>query len=268
MNDDAFELLNSLAKDGEDKVKKPVECEHRNVITERIQDRVCVDCGQILSKNFTYEREWRYYGTTDTKHMNDPNRCSLRKQDEKGIFKDLEKYKINKKIVFTANDIYNHVTQQKIFRGNTRRGIIFACVYHAYNLNQLPQSCKNLIQIFDIEQKIALKGLKFVNLNLPLDSDLRQLNTSNNVEHLIREIMTEFHASKSQVDEVLRLYQHIQDKSSLLNRSRPQSVACGLIRYYILKKNPEYSIDYFREKIKLSDLTLSRIVKEIETILA
>ena len=172
MNDDAFELLNSLAKDGEDKVKKPVECEHRNVITERIQDRVCVDCGQILSKNFTYEREWRYYGTTDTKHMNDPNRCSLRKQDEKGIFKDLEKYKINKKIVFTANDIYNHVTQQKIFRGNTRRGIIFACVYHAYNLNQLPQSCKNLIQIFDIEQKLALKGLKFVNLNLPLDKNI------------------------------------------------------------------------------------------------
>jgi len=268
MNDEAFEVLTNLAEDSETDETKPVGCEHRNTITERAQDKVCEDCGQILSKNFTYEREWRYYGTNDTKHMNDPNRCSIRKQDERGIFRDLEKFKINKKIVFTANDIYNRVTQQKIFRGNTRRGIIFACVYHAYNLNHLPQSCKNLIQIFDMEQKVALKGLKFVNLNLPLESDLRQCNASNNVDHLIREIMSEFNASKLQVEEVLTLYQHIQDKSSLLNRSRPQSVACGLIRYYILKKNPEYSIDYFREKIKLSDLTLSRIVKEIETILS
>ena len=98
MNDEAFEVLTNLAEDSETDETKPVGCEHRNTITERAQDKVCEDCGQILSKNFTYEREWRYYGTNDTKHMNDPNRCSIRKQDERGIFRDLEKFKINKKI--------------------------------------------------------------------------------------------------------------------------------------------------------------------------
>ena len=35
-----------------------------------------------------------------------------------------------------------------------------------------------------------------------------------------------------------------------------------------MKKNPDYSIDFFKEKIKLSELTLTRIVREIETIIS
>ena len=38
-----------------------------------------------------------------------------------------------------------------------------------------PQSCKNLIQIFDMEQKVSLKGLKFVNLNLPIKSSIHEI---------------------------------------------------------------------------------------------
>ena len=121
--------------------------------------------------------------------------------------------------------------------------------------------------IFDIEQKVALKGLKFVNLNLPPDSKLRIKSNSNNIENMISETLQEFNATELQVQDVLQLYEHVKHKSSLLNRSRPQSVACGLIRYYILKTNPDYSIEYFREKIKLSELTITRIVKEIESIM-
>ena len=122
--------------------------------------------------------------------------------------------------------------------------------------------------MFDIEQKVALKGLKFVNLNIPQGCNMRRDNNSNDVGHLIQEIMGQFNANDVQVKEVLDLYEHLSNKSSLLNRSRPQSVACGLIRYYIMKNNPEYSIDYFKEKIKLSELTLTRIVREIETIMS
>ncbi len=265
MNDDGFKLLTEIAKESVSASSIAETCSHESTILDGVQ-KVCMDCGEVISKNFSYEKEWRYYGAADSKHTNDPNRCNIRRQDEKGIQKDLEKFQINTKVIVTATEIYEKVTNNKIFRGNTRKGIIFACVFHAYNINKLPQSCKSLIQVFDLEQKVALKGLKFVNLNLPLSSDVRKSNYSNNIVQLIHEIMSQFNATEMQIQEVLRLYEHIHDKSSLLNRSRPQSVACGLIRYYIMKKNPDYSIDYFREKIKLSDLTLSRIVKEIDTI--
>ena len=262
-----FEKLKNLVKEEKKDIDEKGSCQHQNLILQGMNS-ICEDCGMIVSKNFSYEREWRYYGSNDTRHNTDPNRCNLRKVDDKGIFKDIEKYQINPKIINTANDIYETVTNNKIYRGNTRKGIIFACVYHAYNINNTPQSCKNLIQILDMEQKIALKGLKFVNLNLPLKSSIRSDNSSNEVHHLIQEIMSQFNASDTQINEVTQLYSHLMNRSSLLNRSRPQSVAYGLVCYYIMKKNPDYSLEYFKEKIKLSELTLSRIVREIETIIS
>jgi hypothetical protein len=112
---------------------------------------------------------------------------------------------------------------------------------------------------------VGLRGLKFVNLNAPKDSNFRNFQIT--TEHLITEIMAKFYANKSHVDEALVLYSMIKGRSSLLNRSRPQSVASGLVRYYIQKKNSDISMDYFKSKINLSELTITRIVREIKTIL-
>ena len=156
------------------------------------------------------------------------------------------------------------MTHGKIYRGSTRKGIIFACIFHAYKANHSPHSCEQLIEVFDIDRKVALKGLKFVNLNAPKDSPFRSFYVS--TDHLIRETMLKFHATETHIQEALGIYHFIKDKSSLLNRSRPQSVACGVVRYYISKKNPDISMEYFRSKIRLSELTISRIMKEIQHI--
>ncbi len=271
MSSDPFCYLNQILEDEKKETSTAVgkdergimTCAHVNIVTEGL-NKICSDCGIILTKEFSYEKEWRYYGNMDTKHCSDPNRCTYRKSEEKTIQKEIEKCSISAKITEKANEIYDMVTQKKIYRGNTRRGIIFACVYHAYHMTNNPQSCDQLIQIFDINQKIALKGLKFVKLNLPQDSEILHFVTD--TKQLIREIMGQFNATPVQTGEVLAMYDAIQNKSSLLNRSRPQSVASGLVRFYILKRNPNFSNDYFKQKIKLSELTLTRIVKEIEKI--
>lgn len=271
MSNDPFCYLNKIIEEestqkmenGASIVEKSKKCNHENTINEGLS-KICAECGAVLTKEFTYEKEWRYYGNYDTKHCSDPNRVTYRKNDEKTIHKEIEKCSISAKIIEKANEIYDMVTKNKIYRGNTRKGIIFACVYHAYHLTKNPQSCDQLIQIFEINQKIALKGLKFVKLNLPMDSEI--LNFVTDTKQLIREIMAQFNATPLQTEEVLKMHASIENRSSLLNRSRPQSVASGLVRFYILKRNPNFSNEYFKQKIKLSELTLSRIVKEIEKI--
>jgi len=39
------------------------------------------------------------------------------------------------------------------------------------------------------------------------------------------------------------------------------------VRFYIVRKNSDISMEYFKSKIRLSELTISRIVKEISRIL-
>ena len=73
--------------------------------------------------------------------------------------------------------------------------------------------------------------------------------------------------NKNHKDEVLELYEKIKNKSTVINRSRPQSVASGLVRYYILLKRKDIPMNEFRSKVELSELTINRIVKEIEKIL-
>lgn len=265
MNDPFKDLHEMMGKnDPVEAEKTSRECCHANLVVEGVST-ICTDCGMMMNKELSFEKEWRYYGMMDTKHSSDPNRCNMRRSEDKTIYKDVEKLGFSDKIVSSANVIYEQVTQQRIFRGNTRKGIIFACIFHAYKSNENPQSCERLIEIFEIDRKVALKGLKFVNLNAPKDSPFRNFQIS--TEHLIQEIMQKFHATHHHVEEVLDIYEYIRDKSSLLNRSRPQSVACGLVRFYIARKNPDISMEYFRTKIHLSELTISRIVKEIGRIL-
>jgi translation initiation factor 2B subunit (eIF-2B alpha/beta/delta family) len=79
--------------------------------------------------------------------------------------------------------------------------------------------------------------------------------------------MERFDASKEQKQEVIKLYERIKNKSSRLNRSRPQSVAAGLTFYWICSKQKDISLGDFTEKVTLSKLTVEKIAKEIAEVL-
>ena len=226
---------------------------------------VCELCGVELPREIDNTKEWRYYGASDTRHSGDPSRCHMRKVDERTINKDVEHMGFSDKIVEKANSIYENVADGRIYRGNSRKAIIFACIFHAYKIAGNPQSCDNLIEVFNLERKVALRGLKHVNLKVAKESDIK--STYITPEHLITDIMNKFEATQSQKDDVIEIYNKIENRSSILNRSRPQSVASGIVRYYILLNEKEITMAEFRSKVKLSELTINRIVREIAVLL-
>jgi len=236
------------------------KCDHPNWSIES-SNKICEDCGIVIAREDDPEQDH----LTMAKYNTDPKRCHARRTDEKGIYKDVEKLGFSDKIVSIANMMYEQVTKGKIYRGNSRKGIIFACIFHAYKINNNPQSCEQLIEIFGIERKVGLKGLKFVNLNSPKESKFRDYQIS--TEDIIREIMDKFNANDAQKNEAIAIYEKIKNRSSLINRSRPQSVASGIVRYYIIQKNKDISMEFFKSRVRLSELTITRIVSEIENIL-
>lgn len=260
----ALEKYTAETSQKEDTSTKPEKCKHLHVLNDN-NIKICEDCGRELTIELNFEKEWRYYGSSDTKYNSDPNRCNIRKSNIKTIHKDVENLGFSDKIIDKANKIYEQTTNGKIYRGKSRKSIIFACIFHAYKMENNPQSCDHLIQIFTLEKKVALKGLKHVNLNAPKSSHIR--TTYITPENLINEIMKKFDATCDQINEVISIYEKIKNKSSTINRSRPQSVASGLVRYYILLKKKDISMDEFRKKVDLSELTIVRIVKEISRIL-
>ena len=236
-------------------------CPHAGTFVEGGVE-ICEECGVVMRREeMNFDREWRYYGMTDTKHAVDPTRCYARKSTDRVIDRDVAQMGFSQKIVMTANQIYDQVTNGKIYRGNSRKGIIFACVFHAYKMIGQPQSCEHLIEVFDMDRRVGLKGLKYVNLNAPKTAGFRHFHVE--MRDLIGEIMDKFHATPQQKEEAVQLFARVDQRSMLLNRSRPQSVACGVVRYYIMQKNKDISMEEFQSRVRLSEVTIQRLVNEI-----
>ena len=254
-----FSLFDNIINDTNSKPNN--NCNH----SIDFKTKCCIMCGLQIDNEIFFNNEHKTFTNNNNRKFNNSSRCHIRKSDEKNIFKDVSNLDIPDNIIQEANTIYQSVVKNQIFRGNTRKAIIFACIFYAYKNMNCPQTCDSLISLFNIERREGLKGLKIVNLN----SNNTTITKSNYItpQNIIEEFMNNLSASKEDTENVVKLYSLIHKKSEIINRARPQSVASGLIRYYILKHNKNISISDFVSIVKISELTINRMVKEISRIL-
>lgn len=239
-------------------------CNHSDLVTEN-GITSCLECGEQIQRTIMHEKEWRFYGHSDSKRSSDPNRVQMRKSEDRNINKDVENMGFSETIVTKANEIYTQVTKGQIFRGDSRKAVVFACIYHAYKMAGKCQTPKNLMETFGLNKKSSLKGLKIVNVNSPKDSPIH--TSSLTAIHHINDIMDKFSATPEQKNEVILLYRKTKNRSSKLNRSRPQSFAAALTYYWICKKKLDISLKKFAQKADLSELTINKNAKEVAIVL-
>jgi len=232
-------------------------CVHKRVTREE-GSTYCQDCGIEIPHGSGKEH-------MREKARLEPNRCQIRKQEEKGIHRDVERMGFSDSIVRSANRIFADTTKGQIYRGNSRKAIIFACIFHAFKIAGKPQSCDSLIDMFKLERKVGLRGLKIVGLQAPKDSLIR--NSHITPCDLIREIMKKFEASQDQIEEVEALYRRVENRSSVLNRCRPQSVASGIVYFFVRREQKEIPLKDFVSRVNLSELTVLKIAREIARVL-
>lgn len=264
-----FDLFEQALHKYENNITTPMHnhskiCKHTDTVSEN-GITSCLDCGEQLIKDITHNQEWRFYGHYDSKRSSDPNRVQARKTEERSILKDVENMGFSDTIINAANILYNAVTKGQIFRGESRKAVVFACVYHAYKMSGKCQTPQHLMEVFGLSKKNSLKGLKIVNVNAPKHSPIHA-NVLTAVHH-IHDIMDKFSASDCQKKEVTVLYGVIKNRSSKLNRARPQSVAAALTYYWICKKKVNICLKKFAEAIDLSELTIIKNAKEVALVL-
>ena len=222
-----------------------VPCEHKQVFDDK-GSLVCLNCGNEIEK-------------TVQKNIRDDIIVT------KNIVKDLRTLGISGKVTQIANNLYVQTTKGRIYRGKSRKSIIFACVFHAYIKVGCPQTCDQLIRVFNLERKVALNGLKRLCMNAPKSCGIH--GTSIHPRDLIEHILKSMRANEVDIRGAIELYKKIENRSSILNRSRPQSVAAGVVRYYMLRHEKNRSIKDFSRIVHLSELTINRMVKEIAKLL-
>lgn len=253
--------FHSFPKKDEKNEENVVICQHSEIV-EHNGIEICVECGEQMSDYFSVDKDWTYYGSNDNRHSSDPSRCQYRRIPDKGIEKELEKMSFPIEICKQANLLYLKVTNGEIKRSNLRKGIMFACIFNAYKDMGNPQIPEELQTKFNIDRKNMSKGLTYFHMRNPTKKNSPYIS----VQHFIPKIMEKFNAKKEHIDTVLKMYEIIKDSSSIFIRSNPQSVSSSLVYYYLKKLDPDIPVSHFSKIVNLSEITILRIISEIENI--
>lgn len=264
--DSAFEYYFSNIKDEEDEQKADFDifksCTHDTI--ENIDGvNTCLECGQEIGINRSFEKEWRYYEGSDGAGA-DPSRCHYRKVVEKTISKDVENMGFSKYIIDKSNSLFDEVTKGDIYRGNSRKAIVFACVFEAYKQSGNPKSLEFLQDKFRLQRKVISKGINHVGMNT--SKKKKNISVSLSPVDLIEETMNKLEADEKQIKNTMEIYNSIKNRSSLLNRSKPRSISTGVIWFYCVYTKKSITIKELSTISNLSEATIEKIAKEIDRI--
>lgn len=243
------------------------KCKHENIYEDDNGLYVCRDCHTEIEV-FDFDPEWRFYGSSDNRLSKNPERCSRIKSTGRGIRKVFEDNSIDipNAIISQVEKKYQKVVGNNTVRGKGRKAIIAACLFHVYiEINEFRTS-DYIRNLFGLSKKEFSSGY---NKYLEMFPKERIVNIK--PEDLLRWILTITGMSQDHYRKILKISRYLENSSRLLKRSSPQSVASAIV-YFYLCLHPKYKHKLginkteFAKKVYLSDITVSKLVKEASEI--
>lgn len=252
---DLFDAALRAASPRVDARARQSTCAHTAYVTHDALLEYCAQCGVEKRRTLLAEREWGA-GAGDS-------RCQTRKGTRGSIDEELHYLGFDDDIVSRAEKIYTQVASG--IGGTSHRAIIFACVFNAFKLANAPQNCDTLRDVFGLDRRAALRGLKIINMHAPKTSEIRVKYIT--PAQFVHDMMSHFGATEAEEQEVLALYELVKKRSLSLSRSRPQSIASALVYIFLSTGRKDFDVKLFLEKAMLSELTVSKIAREIVRVL-
>lgn len=217
--------------------------------------------GSMLDKQ-QFRPEWRNFGEGDS------SRCYMRRQDKlRTVMGDIVHLIRDPEVLSRANQLYFQVTKKDILRKSSRRGVIFACVFHAYKENGQARTPDELAIILNMRKKVVSKGLKYFYMQLSKTEQLNPVYITpfHFFPTLWRQVGLTFDGPIA--SDLVNLFLKCHAKSSLMNRSNPQSVASAMVYYYLCSHSQAMTCAKFASIVNLSVITISRLASDISRIM-
>lgn len=219
------------------------QCEHEEIIIEDSK-HICVDCGEMLIENFI-----------SNQHCSNIIGMKKRRKSECNIYNDIPLY-IPQNVKNKTIEIYQKVTENKIFRNTFKRSIVLACLHRASTLTKSDISYDDLLDIFSLKQYEANKGFSYVANNLPKDSEF-SIPFDNEREEMISIISILRNLGMSSLlNPVVVIFKLVKKRSNILNVSLCKSVICGCIYFWIKYKSINKTLKEFAQDVKMSEMTI------------
>jgi transcription initiation factor TFIIIB Brf1 subunit/transcription initiation factor TFIIB len=259
----------------ESKIESPVKttiCKHTHIAKDDTGIDVCFDCGHEFS-SLDYSKEWRNFGVFDNRSSRDQSRCHKQKSTPKGIRAVFDAHGINidDALVNMVESKFNKViehNQNRLLRGEGREALVVVCLFYAYQDIGEDRTIAYIRDMLGVSQKSMSGATTLYYAAFP--EDITRHMTS---ERLIPWFMSLTGVGVEHYPRIIAISKYLSATSQLIERSNPQSVAAATIYFYLclfpkIKEELGLTKTKFAEKAKLSDITITKIVKDMGQISA
>ena len=234
----------------------PVDCRH--VHTGRSNGQThCRDCGETIV-SFCKE---------DSTFFDDSSTAlPSERKAPKSIRKELDLVQLPDEIKDRADRIYAYKVGDNTYRANVRQEVKFSCIFDAYKEAGIIRDPNEIAQMLGIKRKGMSRGIMRCSSLFTGKSNTTE-QTPLTALNLIPDMLTRcgIQAEECHLEDMARIYLYAKDRSELLNRSKPQSIAAALIFYYIShmvvdRKIPKNEI---AKNCGISVMTLNKISQDM-----
>lgn len=252
------------------------DCLHKNFF-DADGINICENCGCEI-ESLDFQPEWRFYGSADNKTTKDPSRCHRTRETTKGgidkVFQDSRLGFLNQATRKKAEMKYKEIVGEETVRGKRRKSIVAACLLYTFRDEGDIRTSDEVRKMFcgtngssGLTKQEMSEGLRRYHSVFKGDRT-QHIKPS----HLIKRIM---HLTKININHykyILKIAKCLEGVDSTLNRSSPQSVASAIV-YFYLCLNPSLKTELgltktkFAKEVKLSDITISKLVKKTAEII-
>jgi transcription initiation factor TFIIIB Brf1 subunit/transcription initiation factor TFIIB len=234
------------------------ECAHPYTTRSNGQTH-CRDCGEAI---LSFCKE-------DTSYFDDASVVLITdRKAPKSIRKELDLLALPDEIKDRADRIYAYKVGDNTYRANVRQEVKFCCIFEAYKEAGIIRDPNEIAQMLGIKRKGMSRGIMRCSSLFT-----GKANTSEQVPLTALDLVPEMlnrcgvQADESHLDDMARIYTYAKDRSELLNRSKPQSIAAALIFYYLSnmvldRKIPKNEI---AKNCGISVMTLNKLSSDFTT---
>ena len=281
----------------EQKEEGVCECGCTEIITEDTM-QICKNCCSVLGRVIDNTAEWRYYGNDDNRD-GDPSRCGLPTNtllpksslgsmiggckrdsidikrirmyqlwnsmpyDERTLWNVFEKLTSNtinngipQKVIDDAKVLYKKASEKKISRGDNKEGLIASCIYHSCLINNVPRSSKEIATMFNISPVVLNRG------NSRFQTLLKINVSSSCPEDFISRFGSKLSMKMKDIENCKCLVAFLE-KNEILSDNSPTSSAAGILYYYSMCENLEYTKKQISAVCSVSEVTIVKNYKII-----
>lgn len=218
---------------------------------------ICKECG-LQRSIVDFQKEWRYFGSSDNRHSKDPARCHKTRHANR-LDDILNGLPLGIDLKRRVEQAYVKIVGDVTYRGKTRAGIVGACIFYISYTHGIPLPSSEIHSMLKIDPRNLAFGKKLYLQKFSEDKYIH-IQPKDLVEFITRRVGI----NSAHVPRLKRMCEYFDDTSQVLKRSRPDSVAAAIIALYLMMhpqaSTKKFQLSDFAKDANLSEVTITRLL--------